>query len=304
MTVSGEDIKSTIKSIELDDSQAEKLAKLVASIPDILSKVDNPEYDEIFGYRINTADKPHVNEPIRNEILLKFLITSEYDVEVAIEKIIKTLNWRNEFQPLSAAFYETFDEQLNEMGVITYFPNSKLHLTAWSIYGNLKNPKKIFETEDKVDLPGTQFIRWRIGLMEKSLQLLDFTSKDNNKVAQIHDYNKVSFLRIDSGIKKSTNEIVAIFGDNYPELSGTKFFINVPLLLGGSFRFFKSIGMIGKQTLNKFQVLNNGNMSGVFNKSELPKTYGGELDAALSDLNVVPSIKLTDYGAIMLNRKP
>ena len=62
--------------------------------------------------------------------------------------------------------------------------------------------------------------------------------------------------------------------------------------------------MIGKQTLNKFQVLNNGNMLGVFNKSELPKTYGGELDAALSDLNVVPLIKLTDYGAIMLNRKP
>ena len=306
MTTSIEEVKSTIKSTELKDDEAEKLAKLISSIPDILSKVDNPEYDEIFGHRINTSDKQYVNEAIRNEILLKFLAADAYDLDLAIKRIIRTLNWRNEFQPLSAAFDETFDDELNELGVVTDFLKSKLHVTTWNLYGNLKNPKKIFEkfgaNNKNVELPGSQFLRWRIGLMEKSLQLIDFTNKDNNRIAQVHDYNNVSILRIDPGMKKATKEIITIFGDNYPELLSTKFFINVPLLMGWVFTFFKTIGVISQETLNKFQVLNHGDLLEFFSKSELPKSYGGEVDQTLFKLDIETQIKLSEYGEVILKK--
>ncbi|RCK63690.1 Phosphatidylinositol transfer protein SFH5 [Candida viswanathii] len=306
MTVSVDDIKATIKSTELKNGQAEKLATLIGSIPKILAKLDNPEYDEIFGHRINTTDKPYVDESIRNEILLKFLAADGYDLDLATKRITQTLNWRNKFQPLSAAFEEDFDDELNELGVVTNFPKSRLHITTWNLYGNLKNPKKIFEkfgaNNKNVELPGSQFLRWRIGLMEKSLQLIDFTSKDNNKIAQVHDYNNVSIFRIDPGMKKATKEIITIFGDNYPELLSTKFFINVPLLMGWVFTFFKTIGVISQETLDKFQVLNHGDLLEFFSKSELPKNYGGDVDKTLFKLDVEELIELSEYGEVVLKK--
>ncbi|RCK64211.1 Phosphatidylinositol transfer protein SFH5 [Candida viswanathii] len=306
MTVSVDDIKATIKSTELKNDQAEKLATLIGSIPKILAKLDNPEYDEIFGHRINTTEKPYVDESIRNEILLKFLAADGYDLDLATKRITQTLNWRNKFQPLSAAFEEDFDDELNELGVVTNFPKSKLHITTWNLYGNLKNPKKIFEkfgaNNKNVELPGSQFLRWRIGLMEKSLQLIDFTSKDNNKIAQVHDYNNVSIFRIDPGMKKATKEIITIFGDNYPELLSTKFFINVPLLMGWVFTFFKTIGVISQETLDKFQVLNHGDLLEFFSKSELPKNYGGDVDKTLFKLDVEELIELSEYGEVVLKK--
>lgn len=205
-------MKNTINSTTLTTDQATKLAKLIDLIPKILAKLDNPNYDEIFGYRINTSDKPHVDINIRNEILLKFLAADDYDLQLSTQRLIKCLNWRNKFQPLHAAFKEEFDPELNSLGVITDFSKAddNLHVITWNLYGNLKNPKKIFEkfgdsggSESADDvLPGSQFLRWRIGLMEKSLQLIDFTSKDNHKIGQIHDYNNVSMFRIDPGMNK------------------------------------------------------------------------------------------------------
>lgn len=322
-----EDVKNTINSTILTTDQATKLAKLIDLIPKILAKLDNPNYDEIFGYRINTSDKPHVDINIRNEILLKFLAADDYDLQLSTQRLIKCLNWRNKFQPLHAAFKEEFDPELNSLGVITDFSKAddNLHVITWNLYGNLKNPKKIFEkfgdsggSESADDvLPGSQFLRWRIGLMEKSLRLIDFTSKDNHKIGQIHDYNNVSMFRIDPGMKQATKEIIEIFGSNYPELLSTKYFINVPLIMGWVFTFFKTIRVINEDTLKKFQVLNHGDLSETLPKSELPVLYGGSVGgngggsndklkpkgSDLFSLDVSDTIKLSEYGEYVLKQK-
>ena len=317
-----EDVKATIQSTKLSTDQAKKLSKLIDSIPQILSKLDNPNYDEIFGYRINTSDKEHVNINIRNEILLKFLAADGYDLKLSTERLIKCLNWRNKFQPLHAAFKEEFDPVLNSLGVITDFADAKanLRVITWNLYGNLKNPKKIFEkfggnsSGNEDEYPGSQFLRWRVGLMEKSLQLIDFTSVDNNKIGQIHDYNNVSMFKIDPGMKQATKEIIEIFGNNYPELLSTKFFINVPLIMGWVFTFFKTIRVINEDTLKKFQVLNHGNLSEFLPKKDLPALYGGATDGKtggaaatkgsdLFSLDVSDGIKLSEYGEYILKQK-
>ncbi|KAI3402702.2 SFH5 [Candida oxycetoniae] len=304
-----DEVKRSIKSVELTDDQATKLAQLLSSIPNILGKTDKPEYDEIFGHRINTDDKEYVDIPKRNEILLKFLAADAYDLSLSTERIIKTLNWRHRFQPLRAAFEEKFNKELDDLGVVTNFPsaNANLHIITWNLYGNLKNPKNLFEKfggSVNKDLPGSQFIRWRVGLMEKTLQLIDFQDSNNNKIGQIHDYNNVSLFKIDPGMKHATKEVIEIFGSNYPELLSTKFFINVPLLMGWVFTFFKTIGVISAETLKKFQVLNHGDLSEVLPKSELPVTYCGsdKEKKSIFDLDVSKDIKLSEYGQIMLKK--
>lgn len=283
------DIVDTIKTTELTAEQGKKLSAVVAAIPDILAKTDNSLYDEIFGYRINVDTAEHVEIPARNEILLKFLIANEYDVEVTKEKLVDTLNWRNEFRPLQAAFEDWFPQELSNLGVITNFKGEdNLNVITWNLYGNLKSPKKLFEKfggeDNKSSRPGSTFLRWRVGLMEKSLQLIDVTDATNHKIGQIHDYNNVSMLRMDPGMKAATKEIIQIFGDNYPELLSTKFFINVPSLMSWVFTFFRKVRVISEETLKKFKVLNSGNLSPYLDASELPKEYSGTKDVLVLDL--------------------
>ena len=76
--------------------------------------------------------------------------------------------------------------------------------------------------------------------MEKSLQLIDFTSTTDNRIAQVHDYNNVSMFKIDPGMKKATKEIITIFGANYPELLSTKFFHQRALDYGLGIHIFQN----------------------------------------------------------------
>ena len=309
------DIASTIKTTELNEEQAAKLQTLVEEIPNILASTNNPEYDEIFGYRINKTNLEYVDENIRNEILLKFLIADKYDIELTKSRLIKTFNWRNEFQPLKAGFEEIFPDELNLLGSITKFPNSNtnnnnlllLGITTWNLYGNIKNPKILFEKfgqeeDNQNKLPGNLFLRWRIGLMEQSLQLIDFTDPKLNQIAQIQDTNNVSIFNIDPGMKKGMKDIIQILGDNYPELLSIKFFINVPYIMGWIFTFLKKIGIINEDTLKKFQVLNHGDLTDFYPADFLPKSYGGNKDQTIFDINISKEIKLKEYGQIMLKK--
>ncbi|RCK63631.1 Phosphatidylinositol transfer protein SFH5 [Candida viswanathii] len=305
------DVASTIKTTDLTTAQAASLSTLIASLPDILSRTDNPAYDEIYGYRMNVDTEPHVDVGVRNEILVKFLAADGYDVDLAGERLRRTLNWRNEFRPLSAGFAETFPGELNDLGSITKFGDMRnnLRVTTWNLYGNMKNPKVIFdkyggeEEEEDGGLPGNPFLRWRIGMMEQALQLLDFTDPEFNRIAQVQDTNNVSMFSIDPGMKKGMKDIILIFGDNYPELLSVKFFINVPYIMGWMFTFLKAIGVINEETLKKFQVLNHGKLTEFYPEESLPKVYGGKTDVTIFDIDISKEIKLREYGQIMLKKQ-
>lgn len=304
-------IGATIKTTKLTADQIDKLSKIIDAIPDILSKTDNPEYDEIYGYRINVESKDHVVPSTRNEILLKFLIANNYDVDVTKEKLIKTLNWRNSFQPLSAAFEEEFDSIFEALGAITESSNGKpnLKVVTWNLYGDLKDPKKLFEkydSEDKTSKEGTPFLRWRVGLMERALTLVDFNDPSNHKIAQVHDYNNASMFRMDPGMKATTKQIISLFAESYPELLSSKFFINVPSLMSWAYAFLKLF--INAETYKKFHFMNNGDLSEWFGKSDLPSEYNGNVKndkvSLLQALNesCKPKIKIPEYGKVLLER--
>lgn len=310
---------SLVTSTSLDGEQTTKLQELIDSLPAVLGKLTSPDHDEIFGFRINEEGVDHVEVPIRNEILLKFLVASEYDVEVAKQKLIDTMNWRGKFNVLSAAYVEEFDEALDQMGIVTEFPENKdnFRVVTWNFYNNVKltksyfvgfNPESKEKDEASPQTPGSQFLRWRIGLMERSLALLDFANRDNTKMAQVHDYKGVSIFRIDSDMKAATKEIIKLFSDHYPELLSKKFFINVPLIMGWVFGFFKAMGIISASTLKRFEVMNHGDVSELLGADYLPAQYnGGIANRKVPDISamVLPKekIQIPKYALFLLERQ-
>ncbi|RLV86803.1 Phosphatidylinositol transfer protein SFH5 [Meyerozyma sp. JA9] len=297
-----------VSTTTLSKSQSETLKKLIDELPRILEETGDSSYDEIYGYRINESGLEHVHDEIRNEIVLKFLIAEEYKFEEARTRLINTFKWRKKFQPLSAAYSERFDKELDDLGVITKYDGTddNLHVVTWNLYGNLKSPKKLFERfgqDEKTEKEGSPFLRWRIGLMERALSLLDFTDKSNSKIAQVHDYNNVSMLRMDPGMKAATKEIIKIFGDNYPELLSTKFFVNVPTIMSWVFSFFRTIGLVSEDTWKKFQVLNSGNLAAWFGEKNLPKAYNGSKDSKVESLFAsAASTGAPEYAKIMIQK--
>ena len=126
---------------------------------------------------------------------------------------------------------------------------------TWNLYGQLVKKKELFQNVDK-------FVRYRIGLMEKGLSLLDFTSADNCYMTQVHDYKGVSLWRMDSDIKNCSKTVIGIFQKYYPELLYAKYFVNVPTIFGWVYDLIKKF--VDESTRKKFVVLTDGNKLGQY----------------------------------------
>lgn len=281
---------SLVSSKEISTEESKKLMLLIESLPSLTAQLEEPHYDEIFGYRIAEEGVEFVDVEVRNEILLKFLVASEFDLDLAKKKLVNTMNWRGKFNVLSAAYAEKFDPALNGMGIVTEFPENKdnFRIVTWNFYNNVKLTKSYFagfktekEEADKNRghvVTSSPFLRWRIGLMERSLALLTFTDGHNSKMAQVHDYKGASIFRVDPDMKAATKEIIQLFSDHYPELLSKKFFINVPLIMGWMFGFFKAMGIISAATLQRFEVSNRGDLSDSLGPDNLPSDYNGGIN--------------------------
>jgi phosphatidylinositol transfer protein SFH5 len=136
------------------------------------------------------------------------------------------------------------------------------------------------------------FIRWRVALMELSLQKLNLASatapipdysstpsvasRDPYQAIQVHDYLNISFLRQDPAVKAASKKTIDLFQKCYPETLSRKFFVNVPVLMGWVFNAFKLI--LSKETVRKFTVFSYGEaLAGELGK-RCPKAYGGEAE--------------------------
>ncbi|KAK9383164.1 CRAL-TRIO domain-containing protein [Kockiozyma suomiensis] len=261
----------------LTAEQLQGFTDFKSAIPAVVKEVD---YSEIYAHNILDTESASVDS-----ILLKYLVANAYDVPAARAQIMATLKWRKEFRPLSAAFEEIHDSKFDGLGFITE-DESKPDgdIITWNLYGQAAGkPEVVFGDLD-------QFLRWRVGVMERGLQLLDFSSS-RTKIDQVHDYMNVSFLRMDPNAKRASKAAVAIFSSHYPELLGKKYFVNVPLLMGWMFSAMKLL--VSKETLSKFVVLSYANQLVQYMGPEIPETYGGK-GKTLKEQNMYDSITLPD----------
>lgn len=272
-------ITVTTMPLNFETDEQKKCYELLRA--DVENIVKETGYDELYGHKL-TPDDQFYEEVIVDNLIYKFCRANQFEIEGAKSQLKKTLKWRKEFKPLHAAFSETHDSLLNDVCAITVSeendPNQKV--VSWNLYGLLVKHKEVFEDTDK-------FLRFRIGLMERGLQLLDFASEDNYLMTQVHDYNNVSMWRLDPAIKKCSKAIIEVFQDFYPETLFSKFFVNVPYVMTWLYEIVKRF--VSEDTRKKFIVMSDGTQMKDYLKV-LPKEYGGEATLHSSKLeNIEPN---------------
>ncbi|EDO17396.1 hypothetical protein Kpol_1060p52 [Vanderwaltozyma polyspora DSM 70294] len=256
-----------------NDSEEKVFNEIFDQLPTLI-KDKCSDYDELYGYKLNYNDskeklvEQYYDEDIAKALIFKICKAYQFDKTKIITSIVDILNWRKSFNPLSAAYKETHNEALQTVGLLTSYPDDEPNkrVVTWNLYGQIVKKKELFKDSSK-------FIRYRIGLMERGLRLLDFNNDANNYMTQVHDYKGVSMFRLDSEIKACTKQVIAIFQKYYPELLYAKYFVNVPSILSWMYDLMKSF--IDEQTRKKFVVLNDGNKLGNYLKSCPSENYGG-----------------------------
>lgn len=159
-----------------------------------------------------------------NVVLLKFLRAREFKVNDAFEMLKKTLRWRKEFK-IDSISDEEFEADLASaayMGGV----DREGHPICYNIFGVLEREdvyEKTVATEEKRE----QFLRWRVQLMEKGVEKLDFKADGINSLLQINDL-KNSPGASKKEVRVAVNKAVGLLQDNYPEFVAKNIFINVP----------------------------------------------------------------------------
>ena len=162
-----------------------ELEILVASFRDnhlqSLVKSYGPGYLD-FWSRVSFADM----EPVKTchyVILEKFLTAREGNVSQALDMFVNTLAWRWDYLKNNAVNNDTTSKVLDTVGFI-HGQDRLGNPVTYNMYGAL-DVDSVFN-DPNIGVDG--FIRWRIDLMEKSLNLLDFNnSADSNKITQVSD---------------------------------------------------------------------------------------------------------------------
>ncbi|KAL6944615.1 hypothetical protein ACO0RG_001354 [Hanseniaspora osmophila] len=281
----------------------EKLVlQLLSELPSIIEKSGN--YSELYGVELsNEGDSAkYYNEDSVKLLLGKLCKAYNNDHEKISTQLVKILKWRSSFNPLSCGFKEKHNEFLEHIGIIT---SEKGQVITWNIYGELIHKKdEILNNPENL----TKFIRYRVGLMERGIQLLllnngvdasgngpaNKKTLDDLYMIQVHDYATVSMFNRDPNFKKTVKEIIEIFQEYYPEWLKQKFFVNVHWSLGFIYNIFTKF--INSEIKKKFVVLSDSHKLGEEYLGEyVPKeTYGGNLPGSLASMKV-KEIKPNDY---------
>jgi hypothetical protein len=128
-------------------------------------------------------------------VLLKFLRARKFELQESLTMIMNCLKWRKDFK-VSSIKEEVFTGGLQGGGLIHGRDTNGCPVT-YNFYGKM-NFDEIFSAEDGLD----KFVRWRVQLQEKAIELLDFEGGVEH-IMQVHEYAgdgiyTSSFLRNDA----------------------------------------------------------------------------------------------------------
>ncbi|KAK6123824.1 hypothetical protein DH2020_042425 [Rehmannia glutinosa] len=157
-------------------------------------------------------------------VLLKFLRAREFKVNDAYEMLEKTLQWRKEFK-IDSILDEEFGNDLSSAAYMSGV-DRKGHPICYNIFGVLDS-EEIYEKTLASEEKREQFLRWRVQLMEKGVEKLDFKPDGINSLVQINDL-KNSPGPSKKEVRVAVNKAVTLLQDNYPEFVAKNIFINVP----------------------------------------------------------------------------
>ncbi|KAF8427742.1 hypothetical protein EV426DRAFT_366501 [Tirmania nivea] len=268
------------------------LAQFQSRLPELL---ETAGHDHIWGITLS-ADEPI---PFHTTLVLqKFLRANCNNIDAAYTQLLETLKWRKAYKPMAACEEEFSETKFGGLGYIMKTQTKDGEkIVTYNIYGACKEPKRTFG-----DLES--FLRWRIALMEMGVKALDLPNAtvpipdynatnprnaiDPYQMIQLHDYQNVSFLRMDSATKAASKKAIEVMANYYPELLSIKYFVNIPVVMSWVFTAMKAI--LSKETMRKFRVISSGKgVASDLGSDELPKAYGGK-GADLAEAGLRPKL--------------
>ncbi|KAK4515079.1 UDP-glucose 4-epimerase [Mucor velutinosus] len=241
-------------------AEKESVAKLKAKLGDIKQAAQVSE-----GYKLwDIALDQDSTDPKLDVLLVKFIRARESDLAKATQMLTDTLIWRKDFGADNLLDEAIDDSVLGSVSYI-YKTDKEGRPVCYNFYGDI-DQEKVFGDKDK-------FIRWRVQVMERGVQLIDFENTDSMVV--IHDYKNASLFGRSSNAKAATKEIIKIMQDNYPEFLATKLFVNVPYWGAMIFKLVRPL--LSEATTKKFVVCSNDelyqSLTNIIDEANLPKAY-------------------------------
>lgn len=205
-------------------------------------------------------------------ILLKFLRARDFRVADAFNMLTKCLAWRKEFGADGVAEEDLGFKELE--GVVAYMHGFDRcgHPVCYNAYGVFKDKdmyERIFGDEHKLK----KFLRWRVQVLEKGINVLHFKPGGINSIIQVTDLKDMPKREL----RVASNQILSLFQDNYPEMVARKIFINVPWYFSVLYSMFSPF--LTQRTKSKFVISKEGNVAETLYKfirpEDVPVQYGG-----------------------------
>eukprot|EP00252_Welwitschia_mirabilis_P010053 TRINITY_DN23113_c0_g1_i1.p1 TRINITY_DN23113_c0_g1~~TRINITY_DN23113_c0_g1_i1.p1 ORF type:complete len:459 (+),score=95.18 TRINITY_DN23113_c0_g1_i1:429-1805(+) len=205
-------------------------------------------------------------------ILLKFLRAREFRVNDAFVMLKNCLAWRKSFGADSILEEDLkFDENLDSVAYMHCYDRDG-HPVCYNAYGIFRDKvlyEKIFGDDEKIK----RFLRWRVQVLEEGIRLLDFRPGGINALIQITDLMNMP----KSQLRAVSNQILALFQDNYPEMVARKVFINVPWYFSAVYTMISPF--LTPRTKSKFVIASEGKVAETLYKfippENIPFQYGG-----------------------------
>lgn len=205
-------------------------------------------------------------------VLLKFLRARDFRVADALHMLLKCLSWRKDFDTDKILEEDLGFKELE--GVVAYMHgfDREGHPVCYNAYGVFKDKdmyERIFGDDDKLK----KFLRWRVQVLERGIQLLHFKPGGVNSIIQVTDLKDMPKREL----RVASNHILSLFQDNYPEMVARKIFINVPWYFSVVYSMISPF--LTQRTKSKFVISKEGNVAETLYKfvrpEDVPVQYGG-----------------------------
>ena len=150
-------------------------------------------------------------------ILLKFLRARDFRVLDSFHMLEKCLAWRKEFKADNVAEEDLGYKELEGGVAYMHGYDREGHPVCYNAYGVFKDKdmyERIFGDEEKLK----KFLRWRVQVLERGINLLHFKPGGINSIIQVTDLKDMP----KSELRVASNQILSLFQDNYPEMVARK----------------------------------------------------------------------------------
>ncbi|KAK1256637.1 Patellin-6 [Acorus gramineus] len=210
-------------------------------------------------------------------LLLKFLRARDFNAQDSLSMLTKSLQWRDSFKADSILSEDIGFKELE--GVVAYMSgcDREGHPVCYNAYGVFKEKgmyERVFGDDEKLE----RFLRWRVQVLERGISLLQFKPGGVNSIIQVTDLKDMPKREL----RVASNQILALFQDNYPELVAKTIFINVPWYFSVLYSMFSPF--LTQRTKSKFVIAREGCVVETLYKDALgryirpeyvPVQYGG-----------------------------